>query len=319
MLAMGIGLFDPNNPLVQINQKLHSSVIYNGLQLSVNALAIFTGAATTTMKCFVAGTMILTAAGLVAIENIKAGSKVVSTNPETFEVAEKAVLETYVRETTELVHLAINGELIKTTYDHPFYVKDVGFVSAGELYIGDTLLDSNGNTLLLEDREVENLDEPVKVYNFQVEDFHTYHVGENGTLVHNATDAYNAVRKASPSKEIRDAVNKDGKKFDPVYGYEVERLEADHIMPLKEITEQYGFDKLSLQDQIAVANTPENFMGLGKSTNASKGAKSISEWNGHSKLGPIPEDVRKQLLQKDAIARKAIADAISERLKNGNK
>ena len=263
--------------------------------------------------------MILTAAGLVAIENIKAGNKVISTNPETFEVAEKAVLETYVRETTELVHLTINGELINTTYYHPFYVKDVGFVSAGELYIGDTLLDSNGNTLLLEDREVENLDEPVKVYNFQVEDFHTYHVGENGTLVHNATDAYNAVRKASPSKEIRDAVNKDGKKFDPVYGYEVERLEADHIMPLKEITEQYGFDKLSLQDQIAVANTPENFMGLGKSTNASKGAKSISEWNGHSKLGPIPEDVRKQLLQKDAIARKAIADAISERLKNGNK
>ena len=186
MLAMGIGLFDPNNPLVQINQKLHSSVIYNGLQLSVNALAIFTGAATTTMKCFVAGTMILTATGLVAIEHIKAGNKVISTNPETFEVAEKTVLETYVRETTELVHLTINGELIKTTHDHPFYVKDVGFVSAGELYIGDKLLDSNGNMLLVEDREIENLDEPVKVYNFQVEDFHTYHIGENGILVHNA-------------------------------------------------------------------------------------------------------------------------------------
>ena len=175
-----------DKPLVQINQKLHFSVIYNGLQLSVNALAIFTGASTTTMKCFVAGTMILTAAGLVAIENIKTGNKVISTNPETFEVAEKTVLETYVRETTELVHLTINGELIKTTHDHPFYVKDVGFVSAGELYIGDKLLDSNGNTLLLEDRKVENLDEPVKVYNFQVEDFHTYHVGENGTLVHNS-------------------------------------------------------------------------------------------------------------------------------------
>ena len=175
-----------DKPLVQINQKLHFSVIYNGLQLSVNALAIFTGASTTTMKCFVAGTMILTAAGLVAIENIKAGNKVISTNPETFEVVEKTVLETYVRETTELVHLTINGELIKTTHDHPFYVKDVGFVSAGELYIGDKLLDSNGNTLLVEDREVENLDEPVKVYNFQVEGFHTYHVGENTALVHNA-------------------------------------------------------------------------------------------------------------------------------------
>jgi len=34
------------------------------------------------MKCFVAGTMILTVAGLVAIENIKAGDKVIATNPE---------------------------------------------------------------------------------------------------------------------------------------------------------------------------------------------------------------------------------------------
>jgi len=83
------------------------------------------------MKCFVAGTMVLTAAGLVAIENIKAGDKVIATNPETFEVAEKIVLETYVRETTELLHLTINREVIKTTFEHPFYVKDVGFVEAG--------------------------------------------------------------------------------------------------------------------------------------------------------------------------------------------
>lgn len=149
-------------------------------------MAIFTGAASSTMKCFVAGTIILTAAGLVAIENIKAGDKVISTNAETFEVAEKRVLETYIRETTELVHLTINGELIKTTYDHPFYVKGFGFVSAGELYIGDKLLDSNGNTLIVEDRKLEIFDEAVKVYNFQIEDFHTYYVGENCIWVHNA-------------------------------------------------------------------------------------------------------------------------------------
>ncbi len=129
---------------------------------------------------------VLTAAGLVAIENIKAGDKVISTNADAFEVAEKTVLETYIRETTELVHLTINGELIKTTYEHPFYVKEHGFVNAGELYIGDKLLDSNGSTLIVEDRKVETIDEPVKVYNFQVEDFHTYYVGNIEILVHNA-------------------------------------------------------------------------------------------------------------------------------------
>lgn len=54
------------------------------------------------------------------------------------------------------------------------------------------------------------------------------------------------------------------KKTDPIYGYEVDTLEADHIIPLKEITEQSGFDQLSFEDQKAIANLEENFMGLGK-------------------------------------------------------
>jgi len=131
------------------------------------------------MKCFVAGT------GLVAIENIKAGDKVIATNPETFEVAEKTVLETYVRETTELLHLTINGEVIKTTFEHPFYVKDVGFVEAGKLQVGDKLVDSRGNVLVVEEKKLEITDKP-EVYNFKVDNFHTYHVGENRVLVHNA-------------------------------------------------------------------------------------------------------------------------------------
>lgn len=113
MAAMVIGFFDPKNPLVQINQKLHSSAAYNVFRAGVNALAIFIGAASSTMKCFVAGTLVLTASGLVAIESIKAGDKVISTNAETFEAAEKKVLETYIRETTELVHLTISGEMCR--------------------------------------------------------------------------------------------------------------------------------------------------------------------------------------------------------------
>jgi len=101
-----------------------------------------------------------------------------------FEVAEKTVLETYVRETTELLHLTIGGEVIKTTFEHPFYVKDVSFVEAGKLQVGDKLLDSRGNVLVV--KKLEIADKPVKVYNFKVDDFHTYHVGDNEVLVHNA-------------------------------------------------------------------------------------------------------------------------------------
>ena len=191
--AMVVGLFDPQNAFVQFNQKLHSSKLYNGFQFTVSALAVFSGSTYNSMKkhqetltCFVAGTMILTASGLVAIENIKAGDKVISTDPETFETAEKTVLETYIREDSKLIHLMINGEEIITTETHPFYVNNRGFVNAGELAIGDELLDSNCNVLLVENHYVELTDEPTKVYNFQVEDFHTYHVGENGVWVHNS-------------------------------------------------------------------------------------------------------------------------------------
>ena len=49
-------------------------------------------------------------------------------------------------------------------------------------------------------------EEPVKVYNFQVEDFHTYYVGECGVWVHNA-NYKNSNRKKyvgkTPSKKSR--------------------------------------------------------------------------------------------------------------------
>ena len=98
------------------------------------------------------------------------------------------VLETYIREVTTLVHLTVNGEEIVTTVDHPFYVKNQGFIKAGELIVGDELLDVNGNVLLVENFDVELTEEPTTVYNFQVEDFHTYHVCALGVLVHNAND-----------------------------------------------------------------------------------------------------------------------------------
>ena len=58
----------------------------------------------------------------------------------------------------------------------PVLCKNQGFIKAGELIVGDELLDVNGNVLLVENFDVELTDEPTTVYNFQVEDFHTYHV-----------------------------------------------------------------------------------------------------------------------------------------------
>ena len=190
--AMVVGLFDPQNAFVQFNQKLHSSKLYNGFQFTVSALAVFSGSTYSSMKkhqdtltCFVAGTMVLTATGLVAIENIRVGDKVISTDPETFETAEKTVLETYIREDSKLIHLVINGEEIITTENHPFYVNNRGFVNAGALTLRDKLLDTHGSHLSIEKSNIELTKKPTVVYNFQVEDFHTYYVGMNRIWVHN--------------------------------------------------------------------------------------------------------------------------------------
>ena len=98
----------------------------------------------------------------------------------------------------------INSEEIITTETHPFFVKNQGFIKAGELAIGDELLDSNKNILLVENFDVELTGKPVTVDNFQVEDYHTYHVIGFGVLVHNASNEYKTktVRTAKGEEKI---------------------------------------------------------------------------------------------------------------------
>lgn len=63
--------------------------------------------------CFIAGTAVLTASGYTAIEKICAGDKVWAENSETGEKELKQVVQTFVKETDELVHVHVNGEEIR--------------------------------------------------------------------------------------------------------------------------------------------------------------------------------------------------------------
>jgi len=56
-------------------------------------------------------------------------------------------------------------------------------------------------------------------------------------------------------------------------------------------------------------------MGLGKYSNASKGAKDWTDWEGHSKYGAIPEPVRQEMLRREQKALAALKNAINERLR----
>ena len=138
-----------------------------------------------TSYCFVAGTLVITEDGQKPIEEIEVGDKVLSEDETTGEVAVKTVTETYVNETDELIHIGVNGETISATPTHPFYVDKLGWTLARSLRAGDILVLSNGELVTVEWVQHEILESPIKVYNFEVEDFHTYFVGENGIFVHN--------------------------------------------------------------------------------------------------------------------------------------
>jgi pretoxin HINT domain-containing protein len=94
--------------------------------------------------------------------------------------------------------LTIDGEIIHTTDEHPFYVRDKAWVEAGELTVGTEILKSDGSFGLVE--AVIVLDEPQTMYNLTVALAHTFVVGEQGWVVHNVdfnADKYPRIRQYS--------------------------------------------------------------------------------------------------------------------------
>ncbi len=81
------------------------------------------GGARSSSYCFIAGTAVLTAAGAMTIENIQPGDMVWAWNEETGETELKPVVETYVNETDELIHVFVEGEEIICTPSHPCIIE----------------------------------------------------------------------------------------------------------------------------------------------------------------------------------------------------
>ena len=136
--------------------------------------------------CFTEDTKIQTKDGHILIKDIKVGDKVYSENPETGEKGLKKVKNVYIHETDTLIHVMIGDAEIKTTPTHPFWVVGKGWVEAGKLNIGERLLLSSGETSQIDAISNEQLNKPIKVYNFEVEDWHTYFVSDEKVLVHNS-------------------------------------------------------------------------------------------------------------------------------------
>ena len=139
------------------------------------------------MFCFVAGTTVLTTLGKKTIETIQVGDTIPCVDHITGESAEKRVITTTVNKVDRLIELDIDGEIIHCTETHPFQVKGRGWVNASNLAPNDIVYAKDWNTATVKSVNLIELDEPVEVFNFEVEDCHTYFVGDNFVLVHNAS------------------------------------------------------------------------------------------------------------------------------------
>jgi len=135
--------------------------------------------------CFTGDTFIKTDNGLVPIIDIKVGDMVYSYEPELGKASYKRVNKLFSNTSNQIIHIIIDEEVIKTTPEHPFYVDGIGWMKAENVKIGDRARLSSGEIAIVDDVKKFELAEPIPVYNFEVEDYHTYFVSELEVLVHN--------------------------------------------------------------------------------------------------------------------------------------
>ena len=150
-------------------------------------------------QCFTGDTLVSTVDGDRRIDEIQVGDYIWSYDTETGERVEAKVTNVSITEADILVHVyTSDGEEIKTTMFHPFYVKNVAddkdisynsgeWKAASNLSAGDELLTEDGKIVYVREVRIERLEESIKVYNLEVEGLHTYYVGE-GVLVHKMCD-----------------------------------------------------------------------------------------------------------------------------------
>ncbi len=137
-----------------------------------------------THNCFPAGTKITLADGTQKnIEDLTLSDKLLTFNEATGQKTEGAIGNIVKKKEHLLIrHKTDDGNEVKSTALHKFYVKDKGWIHAQDIVLEDILINRDGNETIVVEKE--NILGEVEVYHIlDVKDNHTYYA-EN-LLVHN--------------------------------------------------------------------------------------------------------------------------------------
>lgn len=134
-------------------------------------------------ECFVAGTLVTTYRGAVAIETVRVGDMVLSKNIESGELSFSPVLQTTTRAPEELLTIEVGGDQLHCTRGHLFWVSGRGWTKAGDLLAGMVLHGAENPQKI--DKISPRASE--QTFNLRIADNANYFVGAKRLLSHDVS------------------------------------------------------------------------------------------------------------------------------------
>lgn len=170
-----------------VRDELLGIAIFTGLS-KVAKLARLRKVKSCAINSFAAGTPVLTPDGHVSIEELDIGDLVLARDEQTGEVDWRPIADVISSQGKPVLELELETadgtrDIIAATANHPMWQADHGWVDAGDVEVGAQLLTADESTAVVV--AVRSRAAPEAVYNFEVEELHTYFVGDSEAWVHN--------------------------------------------------------------------------------------------------------------------------------------
>ncbi|MFD9565244.1 polymorphic toxin type 27 domain-containing protein [Streptomyces sp. NPDC059994] len=158
---------------------------FSGLSAEAIAGLERVGAEALVGRCFPAGTKVATSEGPKPIEQVKVGDRVWSIDLATGKKSLQPVLKLFNRTVDQLVEIRTAGGRVEATDSHRFWVQGRGWVESRNLRTGDRFQTKDGSTERVLGTTL--VTGKTQVFNFEVDNGHTYYVysGSTPVLVHN--------------------------------------------------------------------------------------------------------------------------------------
>ncbi len=122
----------------------------------------------------------------VLLRDLNEGDEVASVNERTGEIIYSTVLGVYEMGLKEIYHIITSGHKeIKTTSEHPYYVKETGWVTVVNLKVGDVIAVANENYSHIAYETITSIDIKAEDEVFDLEIQNTHNFIANDILAHN--------------------------------------------------------------------------------------------------------------------------------------